>query len=91
MDVVKQLFSIRSADVRAQNPKFHSESLRENEIGLKILDEIENEAACFSISDLTVSGKDLAAIGIKPSPEMTKLWMTRLKIQNRHFWKEPRS
>ena len=88
MDVVKQLFSIRSADVRAQNPKFHSESLRENEIGLNILNEIEDEAACFSISDLTVSGKDLAAIGIKPSPEMGKILETLLdevmdeKIEN---------
>ena len=73
IDVVKQLFKVRTADVRAQNPKFHAQSLNENEIGLKTLYEIENESACFSISDLAVSGKDLAAIGIEPSPEMGRI------------------
>ncbi len=73
IDIVCQLFSVRAADIKAQNPKFHAESLRENEIGLKTLEEIKNEAACFSINDLAVSGRDLAAIGIEPSPEMGRI------------------
>lgn len=87
-DIVKQLFSVRSADVRAQNPIFHAESLRENETGLKILDEIENEAPCFGIKDLAVNGKELEKAGIKPSPEMGKILETLLdevmddKIEN---------
>ena len=73
MDTVKQLFSVRTADIMAQNPEFHAESLRENETGLRILDEIENEVPCFTISDLAISGRELAAAGIEPSPEMGRI------------------
>ena len=72
-DTVKQLFAVREADVKAQNPIFHTESLEENKIGLRILEEIENESPCFGISDLAIGGNELAAIGIEPSPEMGKI------------------
>ena len=72
-DTVKQLFAVREADVKAQNPIFHIKSLEENKIGLRILEEIENESPCFGISDLAISGNELAAIGIEPSPEMGKI------------------
>lgn len=73
IDTIKQLFSVREADVMAQNPKFHKESLEENRIGLKTLEEIENETPCFGINDLAIGGKELAALGVKPSPEMRKI------------------
>ena len=73
MDTVKQLFAVREADIKAQSPKFHTESLNENKIGLKILEEIENETPCFGISHLAIGGKELAALGIEPSPEMGKI------------------
>lgn len=73
IDTVRQLFKVREADVKAQNPKFHKESLRENKIGLKTLDEIENEAPCFGINDLAIGGRELAATGIDPSPEMGRI------------------
>ncbi len=88
IDTVKQLFAVREADVKAQNPKFHTESLEENEIGLKTLEEIENEAPCFGINDLAIGGKELAALGIEPSPEMGRILKILLdevmeeKIQN---------
>ena len=47
IDTVKTLFKVREADILAQNPKFHAESLEENKTGLRILEEIENETACF--------------------------------------------
>ena len=79
LDTVKELFEIRKADVLAQNPKFHAESLLENEIGLKILNSIENEASCFKISDLAIGGKELENLGFKPSPEMGRVLNTLLE------------
>lgn len=72
-DTVEELFSIREADIRAQNPVFLAEGLEANRIGLKILEEIKSENACFRISDLAVSGNDLAKAGIPPSPQMGRI------------------
>ena len=77
-DTVEELFSIREADIRAQNPVFLEEGLAANRIGLKILEEIKNENACLKISDLAISGKDLAAAGIRPSPRMGRILETLL-------------
>lgn len=88
LDIVKELFLVRAADVSAQNPKFIPESLAENKIGMEILGEIEKEDTCFKISDLAVNGKELAEAGIPPSPEMGKILEILLdmvmdgKIQN---------
>lgn len=86
---IYELFKVRAADVAAQNPKFVDESLIENKKGLKTLKEIESEAACFKISDLEINGKELADIGITPSPEMGRILETLLeevmeeKIENK--------
>ena len=79
LETVKEFFEIRKADVLAQNPKFHAESLLENEIGLKILNSIETEASCFKISDLAIGGKELENLGFKPSPEMGRVLNTLLE------------
>lgn len=78
IETVEKLFLIREADVLAQNPKFHTESLEQNEIGKKTLDEIKKEKACFKISDLAIDGKVLENIGIIPSPAMGKILETLL-------------
>lgn len=89
LDTVKALFRVREADVLAQNPKFHNESLKENKIGLRILEEIEKEAACFKISDLAINGGTLKKLGFAPSPEMGRILETLLdevmeeKIENK--------
>lgn len=72
-ETVRELFYVREADVRAQNPVFLENELKANEIGLNVLSEIENEKACLSISDLQISGKDLSEAGIPASPEMGKI------------------
>ena len=72
-DTVKELFEVRKADVSAQNPKFLAESLAENEAGKKILTEIENEAACFKLSDLAINGSDLIKSGLPSSPEIGRI------------------
>ncbi len=79
LDTVKELFEVRKADVLAQNPKYHGESLHENEIGIKILSEIENEDACFKISDLAIGGRELESLGFSPSPEMGRILNTLLE------------
>ncbi len=73
IETIKELFDIRKADVSAQNPKYFEECMHGNEIGLKILDEIEKADTCFTVSDLAIGGKDLEQIGIKPSPEMGRI------------------
>ncbi len=72
-DVVKELFKVREADISAQNPVFFDEGIAANNSGLRILEEIENEEACFKISDLAIGGKELSDLGIKPSPEMGEI------------------
>lgn len=78
IETVEKLFLIREADILAQSPKFHSESLEENRIGKKTLEEIKSEKTCFKISDLAVDGKALENIGIAPSPAMGKILKTLL-------------
>ncbi len=88
-ETIRELFEIREADIRAQNPIFIDEGLAANKIGLKILEEIEAENACFRISDLAISGKDLASAGIPPSPLMGRILEALLdevmgdKLENR--------
>lgn len=72
-DTVADLFEIRKADISAQNPIFLSEGIEANKIGLKMLDEIKSENACFKITDLEIGGKDLAESGIPPSPLMGRI------------------
>ncbi len=78
IETVRDLFEIRKADISAQNPVFFKEGLHANEIGLSVLDEIENENTCFRITDLDIDGKDLAEAGIPPSPLMGKILETLL-------------
>ena len=70
---VKDLFEIRKADISAQNPKFFDEEIIRNGYGLKILEEIESEDKCFKVTDLAISGRDITALGVKPSPETGKI------------------
>ncbi len=73
IETVRDLFDIRESDIRAQNPVFLTEGLEANKTGLAVLNEIEKENACFRITDLEISGKDLAAAGIPPSPQMGRI------------------
>lgn len=68
----KRLIHVRRADLLAQSPEYHYqfEMLSES---LAIIEELEREGACVSISDLAVDGRDLIAIGIPEGPEIGKL------------------
>lgn len=78
IDTVKTLFKVREADILAQNPMFHTESLEENKTGLRILEEIESENACLKISNLAINGEMLIKLGFTPSPEMGRVLETLL-------------
>lgn len=73
IETVRNLFEVREADIRAQNPVFLAEGLESNKIGLAVLDEIEKESTCFRIADLNINGNELAEEGIPMSPEMGKI------------------
>lgn len=73
IDTIKKLFEIRKADVLAQNPVFHAQSLEENEKGRQILEEIERTQTCFGIKDLAINGSDLIAIGMTPSGDIGRI------------------
>ena len=73
IDVVRELFEVREADVRAQNPDYLEESLAENRAGLEVLDEILNNEACFSLKDLAVDGRDLIDAGFDTSEYLGKV------------------
>ena len=75
---LRDLFLLREADIRAQNPAFAEESLESNKAGLEIVDEIVNEKPCLTVNDLAVNGKDLIESGIPPSPEMGNIFKTLL-------------
>lgn len=78
IETVKNLFEIRKADILAQNPAFHEQSLKENETGLKILKEIETEENCFEINDLKINGNDIIALGVEPSHKIGNILETLL-------------
>ncbi len=65
---IRELFSVRQADISAQNPAFLSEGMSAIETGRAKLEEIIAEDGCFKLSDLQINGKDIIKFGIEPSP-----------------------
>ncbi len=70
IETVRDLFEVRRADCEAHAGWVYSGALEENEVGLKILEEIENGGNCFSVKNLAVNGRELIDFGIEPSKRM---------------------
>lgn len=70
LETVRELFIIREADLRAQNPRFLEESLEDNRKGFEIFSEIIRNEACFTLKDLNINGGDLMAIGFEAGPSL---------------------
>ena len=66
-EIVKELFEVREADFRAQNPVFIESEIKRNEAGLETLNLILGEEPCFSLKDLKINGNDLLSLGISPT------------------------
>lgn len=75
-DTVKDLFNIREADVRAENPVYLEQSLLQNAAGMSILNEILTQDECLSLKDLAIDGDDLIALGFDTSPELGSVLKT---------------
>ena len=72
-DTVKELFEVREADLRAQNPEYLSQSLKENSDGYKVFEEVLKKESCFSLKDLAVDGNDLLNLGFTESAYLGKV------------------
>lgn len=64
------LFEIRYADTMAQSTYMRQEKLDLIEKTRQIYQDIIDNGDCVSLKDLAVNGKDLIALGVKPSREL---------------------
>ena len=74
----RQLLSVRRADLAAQSPEYHGqfEYLSESE---RMIDELEREDACISVSRLKVNGRDMMELGAPAGPVIGELLNALLK------------
>ena len=63
----RRLLKVKEADNKAQNIELSNERIGEFDKINSLIDEVLREKECFSLKDLAVDGKDLIAIGYKPS------------------------
>lgn len=68
------LLDLKTADIKAQNPEYMLDRLRQLSIIEEILDEIcfKNQE-CYQLKDLALHGKDLITLGVEPGPEIGRL------------------
>ena len=74
----KLLVDVRRADLSAQSPAYHDqfEYLLESE---GIINALEKEGACISVSQLKIGGKDLIDLGIPAGPRIGEILNELLK------------
>lgn len=78
LDIVQLLMAMKQADMDAQSTHERQQkqaSLREARM---LLEDVLEEAPAFTVGDLTLSGKDLIALGVKPGPAMGNILKTLL-------------
>ena len=61
---LRQLCAVKRADNLAQHPDYHSRQ-REIDAGEAIMDALLEKDACFSLKQLAVNGRDMAALGLE--------------------------
>lgn len=72
-DLISELFEIREADIRAQNPLFLSEGLEQNRKGKELFESVLSSECVFKITDLDINGNDLIEAGVKPGPGIGRI------------------
>ncbi len=70
----RRLLDLRFCDIMAHNPYYAKDRLWETFKAEEILNEVLEEAKCFSIKDLAINGKDIMELGVKEGPEVGK-WL----------------
>ena len=72
-DAFPDMFEINRADLLAQSGYFRAEKLAKQERLEAMYREIKEKSDCLSLKDLSVSGKDLLARGLKPGKELGEI------------------
>ena len=72
-DAFPDMFEINRADLLAQSGYFRAEKLAKQERLEAMYREIKEKSECLSLKDLSVSGKDLLAQGLKPGKELGEI------------------
>jgi len=72
-DIIEDLFKVKEADMRAQNPEFLQERLIQLEHVKEIYEHIKHSQECFSMKDLAVNGSDLIDIGFKEGKQIGRV------------------
>lgn len=70
---VRQLLQVVEADVKAQAPETVPDKMEQLMVGCTLVDALRAADACFQRRDLAIGGRDLIALGMKPSVPMGKL------------------
>jgi tRNA nucleotidyltransferase (CCA-adding enzyme) len=70
LDIGPMLFQVKRADTLGQSPYRKEEKLAYIDRLEEMYEEIVNNHICVQKSDLTVNGRDLIAMGMKPGKDM---------------------
>ncbi len=73
LDVVKQLFLLKRASLKAQRSSSYADCLQEIITAEDLMDEVLALPACYTLKDLAITGNDLIELGMKPGPEMKRV------------------
>ena len=72
-ETMRDIFALREADLKAQNPAFIDQTLKEAGEGVKNFEEALAGVKCFKITDLEVNGSELISEGIESGPALGKI------------------
>ncbi len=79
LPVIEQLFAVKRADHAAQSTHEQEQKKADLRQAALLLEDVLAEPPAYSVKDLAVGGKDLIAMGIKPSPALGELLATLLR------------
>ena len=73
MPIIEQLFEVKKADQAAQSDHEQEKKKAELRAAALLIEDLLDEPPAFTVKDLAIGGRDLIALGIKPSPAMGEL------------------
>lgn len=73
MPVIEQLFEVKKADQAAQSNHEQEKKKAELRAAALLIEDLLDEPPAFTVKDLAIGGRELIALGIKPSPAMGEL------------------
>lgn len=73
MPIIEQLFEVKKADQAAQSDHEQEKKKAELRAAALLIEDLLEEPPAFTVKDLVIGGKELIALGIKPSPAMGEL------------------